>query len=396
MSDSSSDEVTQRPWLALGFRPFYLVAAVFGASALPLWLVMYGGGVYLDAYFIGIRWHSHEMVFGFTSAVIAGFLLTAVRNWTGQPTPTGTGLAWLVFIWVCGRVLVLTGPSALAVSFDLAFLPLLAVVIAIPIWRSRNTRNYKLVLVLLALTLCNTLFHLANLGVLASEWFQISTTAALDLMTLLITVVGGRVIPVFTANANPAAKPVRLMTVEVAAVASLILVLVFGIFKPWFAIPAWAWSALLAAAASAQAVRWLLWQPHRTSGNALLWMLPMAYVWIPISLGLRALSVQSIVPMAAPIHALTLGAISGLMLAMMMRSALGHTGRPLEAWRPEIAAFLLVQLAAVVRVAGTVIGPEFHRHIVLISGVLWTLALVVFLLRYVPMLIQARIDGRPG
>ena len=128
MSDSSSDESPHRPWLALGFRPFYLAAALFGAIALPYWLVMYGGGGLHDAYFTGIRWHSHEMVFGFTSAVMAGFLLTAVRNWTGQPTPTGTGLALLVFIWISGRVFVLTGPAALAVSVDIAFLPILAAV----------------------------------------------------------------------------------------------------------------------------------------------------------------------------------------------------------------------------------------------------------------------------
>ena len=146
---------------------------MFAALALPMWLAMYFGVVQLNAYFPGVHWHSHEMVFGYTSAVIAGFLLTAVRNWTGQPTPTGTGLAALVVVWICGRVFMLVGPNALAVVADLAFLPMLAAVIAIPIWRSRNVRNYKLLFVLTGLTIGNVLFHLANLHVIPGEWLRI-------------------------------------------------------------------------------------------------------------------------------------------------------------------------------------------------------------------------------
>ncbi len=384
------------PLLALGFRPFYLVAVLFAGLALPLWLAMVIGGIELDTYLVGLHWHSHEMVFGFTSAVIAGFLLTAVRNWTGQPTPAGTGLAALVVVWISGRFFLLTGPAAIAIIADLAFLPTLAAVIAIPIWRSRNTRNYKLLLVLAGLTIGNLLFHLANMNIIPGAWFRISTTAALDLITILMAIVGGRVIPAFTANAVPSATPKQLLVIEVIAIATLVTILLFGIIDVWVSIPTLAWAALLATAALAHTVRWLLWQPHRTLGNALLWMLPIAYVWIPISLGLRVLSTLSFVPPAAPVHALTLGAIGALMLSMMMRSALGHTGRALRAGFAEIAAFLLMQLAAVVRVTGSVIDAGFYRIAIVVSGILWTLSFVVFLLRYAPILTQLRIDGRPG
>lgn len=378
------------PLLTLGFRPFYLAAALFAASALPLWLAIYVGAVHLDSYFVASHWHIHEMVFGFTSAVIAGFLLTAVRNWTGRPTPTGMGLAMLVGLWICGRVLVITGPTELAVFADLIFLPVLAVAIAIPIWRSRNVRNYKLLLVLVALTTGNVLFHLAKLNIVSVDWFQVSTTAGLDLITILMAIVGGRVIPVFTRNAIATAEPRTLKFVEVVAIASLVAVLLCGIIKVWFPIPDLVWVSLYATAALSHTVRWILWQPHRTLGNALLWMLPIAYFWIPISLAFRLLSTLSLVPPAAPIHGLTLGAIGGLMLAMMMRSALGHTGRALTAGRAEILAFVLVQLAAIVRVTGTLIESSFYRSTVLWSGALWTLAFVVFLFRYTPILMQAR------
>ncbi len=389
-------ESTGHPLLALGFRPFYLAAALFAASALPLWLAIYVGGFQFDTYLVGFQWHSHEMVFGFTSAVIAGFLLTAVRNWTGQPTPTGTGLAALVGLWICGRIFMVTGPAAIAVVADLVFLPALAAVIAIPIWRSGNVRNYKLLLVLAGLTASNVLFHLAKLNVLPAEWFQGSTIAALDLITILMAIVGGRVIPVFTRNAIPTANPKQVMFIDVIAIASLVAILLCGIVEVWITIPTLGWVSLFATAALAHTIRCLLWQPHRTLGNGLLCMLPIAYAWIPISLGLRVLTTLSVVPPAAPIHALTLGAIGGLMLAMMMRSALGHTGRALIAGRAEFAAFVLVQSAAVVRVIGAVVDASFYRNTVLMSGILWTLAFMVFLFRYIPILARARIEGEAG
>ncbi len=381
---------------ALGFRPFYLAGALFAVLALPLWLAMLFGFVQMGGYLNGMPWHSHEMVFGFTSAVIAGFLLTAVRNWTNLPTPHGLGLAALTCLWLLARGLLLTDFAVPAVITDLAFLPVLAGVIAVPIWRSRNLRNLKLLVVLGGLSIANALFHLAQLGLLAPVWRGASVTLALDLITILMAIIGGRVIPAFTINAVPSARPVRSTFIEVTAVGSLVGILMLDALAPWFTLGDGVWVAALLIAALANIIRWLLWKPHRTLGNALLWMLPAAYGWIPVSLAIRAFSMLGAVPPVAAVHALTLGAISALMIAMMMRSSLGHTGRALRAGVAEVSAFLLVQFAAVVRVGGMFVEPGLYRSSVMVSGALWSLGFAVFVFHYGPMLIRPRVDEQPG
>ena len=382
--------------LALGFRPFYLVAAVFAIVAIPAWLVSYAGGDLAGYYLQGMAWHSHEMIFGFAAAVIAGFLLTAVRNWTGRPTPTGTLLAGLVTLWLLARVLMLTGPANAAALIDILFLPALGVAVAIPIWAGRNARNYKILAVLSVLTLANVGYHLASSGSLPLEFGRISMTAALDVISILIAIVGGRVIPAFIGNAVEGANPRHIRSVEFVSVGALVVILVAGVVKAWIAVPPIAYLIILVVAAVGQGVRLLLWQPFRARGNALLWMLPVAYAWLPVSLALRALELQSIVPFGTAIHALTIGAIASLMMAMMMRSALGHSGRPLVAGLAEVGAFVLLQLSAIVRILAASIAPGAYREAMIVSGVLWTLAFVMFLWRYWPVLTRPRIDGRPG
>ena len=159
---------------SLGFRPFYLLAAIFAVLSVPTWMLFFFGGVQAGGYLRGVAWHSHEMIFGFAPAVIAGFLLTAVRNWTGQPTPTGAPLLGLVLLWVLARLLMLTGPESLAVLIDILFLPALAIAVAVPIWRSRNVRNYKILAILVMLTLANVWYHLANVGILPSGYTRVA------------------------------------------------------------------------------------------------------------------------------------------------------------------------------------------------------------------------------
>lgn len=384
------------PLLGLGFRPFYLGAAIFAVVALPIWIAVYLGQLQTTGYLSGAGWHSHEMVFGFAPAVIAGFLLTAVRNWTGQPTPTGTALAVLALLWVSARFLVVTGPDLLAITADVAFLPAVAVAVGIPIWRSKNTRNYKILVVLFVLTLANLVYHLAHTGVLPFAFTRIATIGALDIITILMAVVGGRVIPAFTANAIPGAGVRQILSLEIASIAPLVLILVAGILSYWYSFPDWAWLSLLIFAVLTQTLRWWLWTPLKTWRNPLLLMLPVAYFWIPLSLAMRASAVVGTIPPAVAIHALTLGAISGLMLAMMMRSALGHTGRALAAGRLEIAAFFLVQLAAIARLASGFVNAAHYPDLVVVSGILWSLAFAAFLIRYAPMLCRSRVDGKPG
>ena len=393
---SDNQENKKIPLLALGFRPFYLLAAVFAVCALPVWIISFLGGAQSGAYLQGIAWHSHEMIFGFAPAVIAGFLLTAVRNWTGQATPTGTPLAGLVILWLLARVLMLTGPALAAAVVDVLFLPTLGIAVAIPIWRSRNTRNYKVLGVIFVLTLANAAYHLASLNLLPVGLARVSMLAALDVISILIAIIGGRVIPAFIGNAVRQAEPRHHIGVEVVSIGALVVILALGVLQPWMPVPATAWIVVLTIAAVGQGIRLLLWQPWRAVGNPLLWMLPAAYAWLPITLALRALALFDIVPVSAAFHALTIGAIASLMVAMMMRSALGHTGRPLVAGRAEIIAFALLQLAAVARVLASSVAAVAYREAMIVSGALWTLAFAVFLYRYWAILTRPRVDGRPG
>lgn len=383
-------------FLALGFRPFYLLAGIFAFLAIPLWIASYAGLVQWAGYLRGVSWHGHEMIFGFAPAVMAGFLLTAVRNWTGLPTPGGLRLGALAALWALARVTNITGPANMAAMLDVAFMPALGVVIAIPIWRSRNARNFKILAVLALLSLANIVYHMSYLGLLPADFMRWALIAALDVITILMAIVGGRVIPAFTANAVAGAKPSQVKSVEMMALGSLVLILAVDIAGYWYSLTPAAWVILLALAALAHGIRLWSWQPHRTRHKPLLWMLPVAYGWIPISLALRTLAQIAQLPATASVHALTVGAISSLMLAMMMRSALGHTGRDLTAAWSEISAFLLLQIAAVIRVGATLIPAEFYRGAVVFSGVLWALAFAIFALRYWAILTRPRIDGRPG
>jgi len=388
---------SERPIFALGFRPFYLLAIILAVVALPLWMFVYFGVITPSGYLSGIAWHSHEMLFGFVVAVMAGFLLTAVRNWTGLPTPTGAPLSFLVSLWVLARILMWTGPATLAAVVDLAFLPALGVAVAIPIGRSRNKRNFKVLLILIGLGCANLAFHLTKLGILPVGVDRLSIVVALDIVMILMAIMAGRVIPAFTANALPDSNPRRLLSVEILALGSLLLILAAEIGSFWMPIEVKTWFALFVIAALAHIVRLLGWQPLHTRHDPLLWMLPVAYAWIPLALIFRAAAMLPTgIPETVAFHALTAGAMASLMTAMMTRSALGHSGRELKAGRLEIGVFLLIQTAAIVRIVPGIIWPRHYQSFLTGSAALWTVAFLVFLLGYWPILTRPRIDGKPG
>ena len=225
------------PLFGLGFRPFYLLAAGFAMVAIVLWLLALNGTLHYGGYLQGNFLHSHEMVFGFAVAVISGFLLTAVRNWTGLATPTGWSLAGLAVVWLTGRVLVVTGPPLLAALIDVLYVPMLAIAVARPIIKSRNQRNYKIVVLLALIALCNIFYHLAALGPMPAWLAYTTIIVALDLLTILYAIVAGRVIPVFTRNAIAGSDPRRSTWVEVAAFGSLILIIMARISSDWVLVP---------------------------------------------------------------------------------------------------------------------------------------------------------------
>ncbi len=383
-----------RTLLALGFRTFYLLAGLLAVIGMSLWLLSYTGGAEFGTFLQGMTWHSHEMLFGFLAAAITGFLFTAVRNWTGLPTPTGGMLGLIALLWILARVLFLGRPTTLAIALDLAFLPVVTAGVAIPILRSRNQRNYKVLAILLTLCVLHFVYHLALAGELPAWLSRTSMLAAIDTIVILYALVGGRVIPAFTRNAVPGSDPVHKPWLEVGAFGLLILIPVMTLLGGVITLAPWVPASILLLAAAAHALRLAYWQPQLTLENPLLWMMPVAYSWLPFALLLRGLSSLAIVEPGTWIHALTAGALSSLVVAMMMRSSLGHTGRKLVASRADIAVFLLVQLAAVLRVVAGVTGS--YRAVIIASGIAWILAFLVFLLRYAPMLLQPRVDGRPG
>lgn len=374
----------------LGFRPFYLLASLFGACSVLLWSAQNAGWL-PAAYLQGSLWHGHEMLFGYTMAVVAGFLLTAVRAWTGMPTPAGLPLMALALLWVAGRILVLTPFSLSSAVVNAAFPVALAVAIGRPLWRSRNVRNYFFVGLLMMMGVLVAVLHLALLGVIELP-SRLGLVLGLDVMLFIMAVMGGRVIPMFTNNGVPGAGATRHALLERLALGSVLLLFVADLLQFPHAVVAVA--AL--AAALMHGLRLNLWRPWRTLATPLVWILHAAYAWILVHLALRAMSGLGWIAESHAIHALTTGAIGSMTLGMMTRTARGHTGRPLLADGFEVACFLLIQLAAMVRVFGVMAYPDWYLHGIQISAVLWASAFLIYAVRYWPVLTRPRIDGKPG
>lgn len=380
---------------SIGFRPFYLAGALFATVAVPVWYAAFAGWLPLSPALPGPVWHGHEMVFGFAPAVIVGFLFTAARNWTGHPTPEGALLAVLVGWWLLARVLMATGPAGPAALVDAAFPAAAAAALAVPLWRARNLRNAFVVPLLLIIAALSAAHHGAYGGWLEGVWALRAPTAALDLVALLLAVMGGRIIPAFSANAVPGLVPRRWPAVEALALGLLGLVALLDMTGTAGRSSMSAMRWLLAAAAAAHLIRLLGWKPWATRHNVLLLVLPLSYLWLPAHLLLRAwfdTAPGLMSPLA--LHALTVGAMSGLMLAMMTRSALGHTGRPLEAGPWETFMFAAIHLAALCRVVGPLVWPAPYQFWVGASAALWALAFGAFAVRYAPLVSGPRTDAR--
>lgn len=374
----------------LGFRPFYLLASAFAALSVLLWAGQFAG--YLPGLHVHTpAWHGHEMLYGYTVAVVAGFLLTAVRNWTGKPTPAGAPLIALAALWLAGRVLVATPFHVAAALVNAAFPVAVAIGIGIPIVRSRNRRNYFFIALLLALGLAVLAFHLAPLGML--PWPErASLQVGLDVVLFILVVMGGRVIPMFTNNGIPGVQATRHPLVERFALGSVLALLVLDLFQA----SSTAVAALALAAALAHAVRLRLWQPWRTLRAPIVWVLHAAYGWIVVALALRGLAAVGVVADVFAVHALTVGAIGGMTIGMMTRTARGHTGRALVADRFEVTCYTLVALAAVIRVFGGMLLPGAYPATVVVSGICWSAAFALYAVRYWPVLSRPRLDGKPG
>jgi uncharacterized protein involved in response to NO len=374
----------------LGFRPFYLLASAFAALSIPLWALQFAGWLGTP-YLQGPLWHAHEMLFGFVLAVIVGFLLTAGRNWSGRPTPTGGALAALAALWVVARVLVLTPFGWAAALANVAFPLAAAVALAIPFIAARNQRNYFFIGLLLLLSAAAAWVHLALLGVLPLPGLA-GIQIALDVVLFIVSVMTGRVVPMFTNNGVPGARASRSALVEKFALGSVLALLVADALQA----PGIVVGAVAAVAAVAHTLRWLLWRPWQTLRVPIVWVLHAAYLWIPVHLSLRTLVEAGWIAQSSATHALTTGAIGGLIIGMMTRTARGHTARPLRADRFDVAAYLLVLLGAFVRVAVPLLAPTYTVGSVLLSAALWSAGFGLYAVRYWPVLTRPRLDGKPG
>ncbi len=379
---------------ALGFRPFYLLAAIFAALGMFTWIAQFSGWTGNLMLLRGPLWHAHEMIFGYAFAVIVGFLFTAGRNWTGQPTPTGGTLALIASLWLAARVLVLlpwTFAALAAAAADTAFALAAAAGLAIPLLKSKNRRNYFFVLLLVALGTGNLAFHLAMAGLLNFP-VQRALQLGLDLVLFIMVVMGGRVIPMFSANGAPGSQPVRVAWLEHVSLATVLMLIAAELIGA----PAAATGTLAGIAGLSNAARLALWQPWRTLEKPLVWILHASYAWIALSLLLRAMAAMDLLAANLATHAFTVGAVGGLTLGMMTRTARGHSGLRLEPGKMETTAFLLVQLAALARVFVPLAFPAQYLNAVIASGLLWSIAFALFVIKFYPILLTPRIDGREG
>ena len=378
----------------LGFRPFFLLSGAFAIILIALWIPVFTGGRALSTYYGQIGWHSHEMIFGYTVGVIAGFLLTSVRNWTGRSTATGGFLATLVTLWLLGRILPFFAATLPAWSIsvvDLAFLPALTASIGVPLVRHGEKRNLLFLPLILGLFFANLLVHLELLGVVPGVAHH-GIFLGLYLIILLIVIMGGRVVPFFTERALPGVVIKRRPLLEWLAPLTVIAYLLAELLFPNSEVA----GALAGLAAIINGIRVVSWYSHRYWQAPLLWVLHLGYGWIVVGFLLKAAASLGLVAAQFTIHAFTVGGIGVLTIGMMARVSLGHTARPLKVTSSIAVAFALLNIAAVLRGLLPSIFPLWFSQLVILSGMLWIAAFLIFVIVYAPILTPPRIDGQSG
>lgn len=383
---------------AYGFRPFFLLAGCYGIVSVLVWLWLYRTGTSPLPGMPPQLWHGHEMLFGFVGAAVAGFMLTAVPSWTGSRGFAGLPLVVLTLIWILARAAFALAshlPPVMVAVAELAFIPSLLVLVAPPVLRSGN-RNLPVLFVLFIFWCLDAAFLWAVKhadAVLARQMLL----ATLGVVMLLITVIGGRIVPAFTGNALRARGIDAPLRARPFIDRTLIAVMAALVLADLLRAPAGVAATIAGLAALLQALRMSGWQSLRTFRDPIVWVLHVAYFWLPVGLALRALHVLGGFGFAAHwIHALGTGAAATMILAVMTRAALGHTGRPFVVAPAIVAAYGLMIAAAVLRVFGPTLLPVAYPVTITLSVAAWTAAFVLFLYVYTPILLRARADGRPG
>ncbi|TDR56920.1 uncharacterized protein involved in response to NO [Halomonas ventosae] len=398
-SSVRSSTLSRLPVARLAFRPFFLLAALFSVLSMGVWLAFWHGDILLRPFGGLMFWHQHEMLFGFAAAVVAGFLLTAVQNWTGLPSLKGGPLLALVGVWLAGRLLMafpLGLPPWLPVLADLAFLPVVAGVMARLVIAAKRWRNLVFLPALALLTLANLAMHL---GVLTGDAELIRQAAylAVLLFTLLMVVVGGRVIAMFTANRLGLTRKPPIPALEYVSLGSVMAVVMGQLLVMLgVAIPDALLAALMGLAALANAVRLSRWGGLYSWREPLLWGLHLSYAFIPVGLAMWALAVLGTFRAELAVHALTIGGMGTMMLAMMSRVSLGHTARPIRTLPGIGVALGLMVAAALLRSPVLALFPQITHWTYNLGIIFWCLAYGIFLVHYTGPLLSARADSKDG
>lgn len=388
------------PIFRLAFRPLFLGGVLFSVIAIAWWTYFWLVPTHWEPYGGAVWWHGHEMLFGFGAAIVVGFLLTAVQAWTGVTGLRGTPLAVLALLWLSGRLVLAFGatfslPNWLAGLIDVSFLLLASLAMAYPVLKAKQWRNLMFVPILFVLALLNATSHWAVI----SHQFSIATQAlhgTVILFALIITILGGRVIPAFTANTTRCARKAPIKWLETTSLFSIILLLLIA-FIGFDTVPTELLLVVSVVAALANAWRFSRWGIQHSLSVPLLWSLHIAYIFIPVGFAMLALhSIGLMQNTSAALHSITVGAIGGMILGMISRVTLGHTGRQLAPPKIISLAYLFIFVAAIVRVAVPAWMPQFSLWGIAIAGVLWVCAYSIYLVFYAHMLVTPRIDGQAG
>lgn len=381
-----------------GFRPFFLLAGLYALLTVPLWLYRFAHASKPFGELPGVYWHSHEMLLGFVVAAIAGFLLTAVPSWTGSKGFAGRPLIVVVALWFAGRVAMATVgavPFWITAVAELALLPGILALVAPPVLRAGN-RNLALLGVVTVLWLIDAAFMVAvhRGDVLLAAG---ASRFAINLVLVLVTVIAGRIVPAFTGNAlRRIGGNVVVSTrgwIEAAAIGGVVLIAIVDLFAADSRLA----GAVAAFAAAAHALRLAGWKSFRVRGEPILWIMHVAYAWIPLALALKAFWLLGDAGFAAKwMHALTFGAFSTMIFAVMTRASLGHTGRPLVVSPAITVAYVVLTLGALLRVFGGALSPSHYLLTLSAAGLAWTIAFAIFVWVYGPILMAPRVDGRQG
>ncbi len=378
---------------ALGFRPFFLLASFSAPVLLFLWLMQLMGKISVSGYYTATGWHAHEMLFGYSVAVIAGFLLTAVGNWTGKKMINGRQLLVLSIVFLSARVAPFIDgiPNGLIAFLDLSFLPLVAFLVAVPVIKAKQWSNIIFVPVLLAMTAANLMVHLSALGLINSSNVT-GSRMMLYLVVLLIVIMGGRVIPFFTERGVEGVTTKKWKWIEILSPISVILVVLVDIIYSGEMIVGY--FSLIAAIV--HFIRLFGWYSNKIWSVPLVWILQLAYFWFIVGFTLKSLLILNLTQSILSYHAFTVGGIGIMTLGMMARVSLGHTGREMKLNNWMILSFVSINIAAVIRVIFPLFMPNSYLQLVQYAGWLWVFAFVIFAFIYTPMWMRARVDGREG